>query len=105
MVACICGVYGASFKSVDIVLMGIFGVIGYLLRKFRFDLPVLVMGVVLGDRIEMSFRRAMSISEGELSVFFKSSFSKFFIISAVVVIILQLAAWFLGFRTRPDDND
>ena len=104
MVACVCGVYGASFKPIDIVLMAIFGVIGYLLRKFQFDLPVLVMGVVLGDRIEMSFRRAMSISEGELSVFFKSSFSRFFIIAAVVVVALQLIAWLLGFRTRQGDK-
>jgi putative tricarboxylic transport membrane protein len=100
MVACICGVYGASFKPVDVVLMALFGVIGYVLRKLRFDLAILVMGVVLGDRIEMSFRRAMSISEGELSIFFKSSFSKFFIIAAVVVILVQLSTWLLGFRAR-----
>jgi len=104
MVACICGVYGASFKSIDIVTMAIFGVIGYLLRKFKFDLPILVMGFVLGDRIEMSFRRAMSISEGELSVFFRSSFSKFFIIAAVVVIVLQLIAWLLGFRRGQQED-
>jgi putative tricarboxylic transport membrane protein len=84
--------------------MGIFGVIGYLLRKFRFDLSILVMGFVLGDRIEMSFRRALSISDGELSIFFKSSFSKVFFISAVVIVVLQLAAWLLGFRVKPDDK-
>ncbi len=105
MVTCICGVYGTSFKAVDIVTMAIFGVIGYLLRKFKFDLPILVMGFVLGDRIEMSFRRAMSISEGELSVFFKSSFSKVFIIAATVVIVLQLFAWVLGSRRGQHQDD
>lgn len=104
MVTCICGVYGVGFKSLDVAMMGIFGVIGYLLRKFRFDLSILVMGFVLGDRIEMSFRRALSISDGELSIFFKSSFSKVFFISALVIVILQLAAWLLGFRVKPDDK-
>lgn len=105
MVTCICGVYGTSFKAVDILTMAIFGVIGYLLRKFKFDLPILVMGVVLGDRIEMSFRRAMSISEGQLSVFFQSSFSKVFIIIAGVVVVLQLFAWAMGFRRGQSQDD
>jgi putative tricarboxylic transport membrane protein len=100
MVACICGVYGASFKAVDIVLMALFGVVGYVLRKFEFDLAILVMGVVLGDRIEMSFRRAMSISEGDLAIFFKSGFSKLFIIAAGGVVLLQLGSWLLGLRAR-----
>jgi putative tricarboxylic transport membrane protein len=104
MVACICGVYGASFRSVDILVMAIFGVIGYLLRKFQFDLAILVMGVVLGDRIEMAFRRAMSISEGDLSIFFKSSYSKFFVFSAIAVVVLQLGAWLIQVRKQPGDK-
>jgi putative tricarboxylic transport membrane protein len=104
MVISVCGVYGASFKSIDIVLMVVFGLVGYLLRKFHFDLPMLVMGVVLGDRIEMAFRRAMSISQGDLLIFFKSSFSKVFIIAALVIIILQLTAWLLGFRVRQAED-
>ena len=88
----------------DIVLMGFFGLIGYLLRKFGFDLPILIMGVVLGDRIETACRRALSISQGDLLVFFQSSFSKIFIIAALAIVVLQLTAWLMGFRIRETES-
>jgi hypothetical protein len=90
--------------EMDIVLMGFFGLIGYLLRKFGFDLPILIMGVVLGDRIETACRRALSISQGDLLVFFQSSFSKIFIIAALAIVVLQLTAWLMGFRIRETES-
>jgi putative tricarboxylic transport membrane protein len=100
LVVCIVGVYGVSSNIVDIALVAIFGVVGYLLRKFRFDLAPLILAVVLGDRIELSFRRALTISEGSFWIFLKSSFSQVFLIAALLILVLQTIAWLFGFRVR-----
>ncbi len=103
LVISICGVYGVNSNPVDIVLVAIFGVIGYLLRKFKFDLSPLILAVVLGDRLELAFRRALTISEGSLWIFVKSSFSQVFVAALIIIIALQAAAWALGFRIRSKD--
>ncbi len=100
LVISVVGVYGVNSNPVDIGLIAVFGLLGYLLRKFRFDLAPLVMAVVLGDKIEMSFRRALTISEGSLWIFATSSFSAVFLAAAALILILQLIAWLFGFRIR-----
>jgi putative tricarboxylic transport membrane protein len=100
LVISIVGVYGINSNPQDIILLTFFGIIGYVLRKFRFDMAPLVLALVLGGKIEMSFRRALTTSEGSLLIFFKSSFSKVFVIAAVLILVLQLIAWLAGFRTQ-----
>ena len=98
IVVAICGVYGANFHSVDLLTMAIFGAIGYILRKFEFDLGALIIGVVLGDKIEMSFRLSLAISEGSLGIFFRSTFAKIFVVSILILTLLQIIVWIFGFR-------
>jgi putative tricarboxylic transport membrane protein len=100
LVVSIVGVYGVNSNPVDIALIGVFGLIGYVLRKFKFDLAPLIMAVVLGDKIEMSFRRALTISEGSWGIFVQSSFSAVFLGAAALIVGLQLVAWLFGFRVR-----
>jgi putative tricarboxylic transport membrane protein len=100
LVVSIVGVYGVNSNPVDIALIGVFGLIGYVLRKFKFDLAPLIMAVVLGDKIEMSFRRALTISEGSWGIFVQSSFSALFLGAAALIVGLQLVAWLFGFRVR-----
>jgi putative tricarboxylic transport membrane protein len=104
LVISIVGVYGVNSNPVDIILLAFFGIIGYVLRKFRFEMAPLVLALVLGDKIEMSFRRALTTSEGSLWIFFKSSFSKVFLIAAVLILALQLIAWLAGFRTQEKEK-
>jgi len=101
----ICGVYGSNSNPVDIIIMAVFGFIGYILRKFRFDLAPLVMALVLGEKIELSFRRSLAISEGNLWIFFKSSFSKIFLTALLIIVLLQIVAWFFGFRINKQNED
>jgi putative tricarboxylic transport membrane protein len=100
LVVCICGVYSVSFRSFDIVIMVVAGIIGYILRKFSFDLATLIMGIVLGDRIELSFRRALATSGGDFMIFIKSSFSQIFLAAVLLILVLQLGAWLMGFRIK-----
>jgi putative tricarboxylic transport membrane protein len=102
LVISICGVYGINSNPVDIVIMALFGIIGYLLRKFGYDMAPLILAVVLGDKIEMSFRRALTISEGSFWIFMKSSFSKIFLIAVLVIVVLQVVALLAGYKVREE---
>jgi len=46
-----------------------FGVLGYAMRKLRYDSAPLVLALVLGPMMERSFRESMMISRGDLAVF------------------------------------
>ena len=65
-------VYAVNGSSFDLVLMTLFGVAGYVMRKLDFPLAPVVLGLVLGPLMEKNLRRAMSLSGGEWSVLFDS---------------------------------
>jgi len=68
----IVGVYVINGSEFDLILMLVFGVIGFLMRKTGFPLAPLVLGLVLGGLIEVNFRRALTYSYGDFSTFYES---------------------------------
>ena len=65
-------VYAVNQSAFDLVLMTLFGVVGYLMRKLEFPLAPVVLGLVLGPLMERNLRRAMALSGGEWGVLFDS---------------------------------
>jgi putative tricarboxylic transport membrane protein len=94
------GVYSVSASVLDIWLMAAFGLVGYLLRKFGFDVAPLLLAVVLGDRIEVALRRALTISDGDYWILVHSAFSKIFVGAVLVLVLLQGIAWYFGFSRK-----
>jgi len=70
IVICAIGAYTVHNSMFDVWMMLVFGVVGYVFKKLNYPLAPLVLAIVLGDRAESSFRQAMLVSQGELSVFF-----------------------------------
>jgi putative tricarboxylic transport membrane protein len=54
----------------DVFIMIIFGVIGYLFRKFEYEGAPLVLAFVLGPLLDLNLRQALLISEGSFVAFF-----------------------------------
>jgi putative tricarboxylic transport membrane protein len=54
---------------VDLVLLYAIGAIGYVMRRFDFPAAPVIIGMILGPLAEQNFRQAMTISQGDLSVF------------------------------------
>lgn len=97
----IVGVYAVSASVLDIWLMLAFGVTGYVLRKFDFDTAPLIMAVVLGDRIEVSLRRALIISNGDYGILISSVFSRFAILAVLVLLLgIGVGGYFRLVRSR-----
>jgi putative tricarboxylic transport membrane protein len=94
------GIYSVNSNEGEIVIMGIFGLIGYVLRKAKFDPAPLLLAIVLGDRMEVSLRRALTISNGDWWILVQGGMSKIFIGAVVLLAVLQSAAWYFGFRRK-----
>lgn len=91
------GVYAIHSTTFDLVLMVALGILGYLLRKLHFPLSALILGYVLGELMESSLRRALSISQGDLSVLFHGNITK---VLWVLVIFMVLLPIYRNFRSK-----
>jgi putative tricarboxylic transport membrane protein len=72
LVICAIGAYTVHNNSFDVVMMLVFGVAGYLLKKCNYPLAPLVLAIVLGDKAEEAFRQSLLISQGSITVFWSN---------------------------------
>ena len=64
---CLIGVYSVNASLLDLLLLAIFGFIGYVLRQAGFQVAPLILALVIGPMIETSLRQALKISGGNLA--------------------------------------
>jgi putative tricarboxylic transport membrane protein len=69
---CIVGVYLVNNSIVDVWIMLIMGVAGYLLRKLDFDPAPLVLGLVIAPTFELSLRQSLVMSNGNWGILFST---------------------------------
>ena len=67
---CVIGAYSINYRTFDILVMTLFGLAGYLLRRFDYELTPLVMAFVLGPMFETSLRQAIIISNRNINFIF-----------------------------------
>jgi putative tricarboxylic transport membrane protein len=63
----IVGSFGTDYSLVDVWIMVGFGILGYILRKYKFPVTPVILALVLGGILEENFRRALIISNGNYS--------------------------------------
>jgi putative tricarboxylic transport membrane protein len=88
VVICAIGAYTVHNAMLDIWLMMLFGLIGYLFKKLDYPLAPLVLALVLGDKAEDSFRQAMLLSQGELSILWSNA-----LVGSISTLALVLLLW------------
>lgn len=91
------GVYALNGTTFDLMLMVGVGVIGYFLRKMDVPMAPMVLGVVLGNMMEQNLRRALSITNGDLSILFQSGITIGLWVAAILVAVVP-PYW--RYRTR-----
>jgi putative tricarboxylic transport membrane protein len=87
---CLIGSYVNNNTMFEVFTMLLFGLIGYLIIKFGYSLPCLVIGFVLGGMIETNFLRAMMFDQGDLTPFLTRPFSLVFLVLTALSIFF---AW------------
>ena len=94
------GVYAVHSTTFDLLLMVGLGVLGYIMRKMHFPMSPLILGFVLGEMLEQNLRRALSISNGNLSILWDSSVAKVLLAMAIMVIVVPPVLRLLRRRQR-----
>ncbi len=69
---CVVGSYAIHNNYVEVVIMMIFGVIGYLARKFDLNAAAIVLGLILGPIGEKGLRRSLMLNDGDPSILFST---------------------------------
>lgn len=99
---CIVGVYEVSHSIVDVWIMLIMGVIGYLLRKFQFDPAPLVLGLVVAPIFEQSLRQSLIMSNGNYMIFLGRPIALGLLIVSASLLALSAYAYFMHRRDWRD---
>jgi len=101
LMVCLVGVYSTNSASTDVLLAVMFGVVGYILRRYGYDLGIVILAYVLGGIFERSVRRALAISDGDLAIFVSTPLTiAFAVITAILVVIAFIPRRVIGPRTE-----
>ena len=95
------GTYGISNSPIDLVLLYLLGGVGFLMRRFDFPTAPVVIGMILGPLAEQEFRRAMTISAGDYSVFFTHPLSATLLALAFIGLVGPKLYGLITHRLRP----
>jgi putative tricarboxylic transport membrane protein len=94
------GVYSLANSLVDVLIMYVIGVIGFFMRRYDFPVGPMILGVILGPMLEAQFRRALQISQGDLTVFFTRPISAILLLTAVAALVLPYLPALFGHGRR-----
>ena len=86
------GVYAARNNLSDIYQVAFFGVLGAACLLLRFPLAPIVLGYVLGPMLEENIRRALTISQGDLTTFISRPISATFVAVSAILVAFQIFA-------------
>jgi putative tricarboxylic transport membrane protein len=90
LLLCIIGSYITNNNPYDVIIMVVFGLVGYLMKKFNYEAAPLVLALVLGPMMERAFQRSLLLSEGGFEIFFTRPISASFLILALVILLSPL---------------
>lgn len=85
------GTYGISRSVFDLVMLYGIGIAGFFMRRYDFPTSPVIIGMILGPLAEQQFRRAMTMSHGDLSVFLTRPISATLLTIAVLALVLPIA--------------
>lgn len=99
LLVAVCGVYSVRTSMFDVGVAVVFGILGYMLRKARFDLGPFILGFILGPILEVQFRRTMRISDGHIGIFLERPLT---FIVALIILTAVVSALVNKFRARQE---
>jgi len=97
------GAYAANTSAFDLWLLLIIGGLGFFMRRFGLPVVPAIIAIILGPVAEEQLRRALQISDGELSGLINTPFSK--VVYAIVVLLLVVPVVIDRMRSRRGDGD
>jgi TctA family transporter len=82
------GVFSLSNNPFDVLLMALFGLLGYICVKLECEPAPMILGFILGPLMEENLRRAMLLSRGDALVFFQKPISATFLVISIILLVI-----------------
>jgi putative tricarboxylic transport membrane protein len=99
---CLIGAYCLNNQIADLMIMLIFGGVGYLLRYFEYETTPLILAFVLGPMIEDSLRQSLMLSGGTFSLFLTRPIAGFFLLATVFILFSKVLRQVVPKKTGKD---
>lgn len=84
------GAYATNNDLLNVWIMLLFGVVGYLMKIYHFSIASLILGIVLGPLMETSLRRQLLINNGEFLSLFHSPITIILLVISVLIIVVPI---------------
>jgi len=81
------GSYAVNADPLDLVILLVLGLLGFVMRRYGWPVAPAVIGLILGPVAETNLRRALGISDGDLSTLVDTWFSRVVLLVAVLAVI------------------
>jgi putative tricarboxylic transport membrane protein len=87
---CLIGTYSVNNSSVDLFLMILFGIVGYLMKKIGYEGAPLILAFVLGPMLEQALRQSLLMSRGNFMIFINRPISAGLLGIALILLLSTL---------------
>jgi putative tricarboxylic transport membrane protein len=95
---CLIGAYSINNNVVEVIIMVIFGIVGYILRKVDFEPAPLILAFVLGPLVETNFRQSLIMSNGEFSIFLERPISALALLVSLLIFLSTVLSYYRSYR-------
>lgn len=100
LIFCLVGSYTINSNEYEVLIMLIFGAVGYVMRKTEFPQAPLVFALVLGPIMENALRQSLLHSRGKFSIFFTRPISLILIVAGIMILLIPLLSRVRGQRAK-----
>ena len=102
LIFCLLGAYSVDNNPADVLVLVIFGLLGYGMRKLRFEAAPFVLAFILGPILEVAVRHSLVLSRGSLKIFLQRPIALVFLCIAACFFLSPLFSYLLkGRRVLP----
>lgn len=99
---CLIGSYSLNNNIVEVMIMILFGIVGYLMKKFEYEGAPLILAFVLSPLLENALRQSLIMSHGSFAIFLTRPISLVFFIVSIFLLVSPLMP---GLKKRPKGGD
>jgi putative tricarboxylic transport membrane protein len=89
-IACLVGSYAINNVLYDLVICAVFGFIGYIMIRYDFPVAPMVLAQILGGMMESNYRRAMTMSRGDPTIFLRRPITVVILVLAVFTTVVAI---------------
>jgi putative tricarboxylic transport membrane protein len=95
------GVYSINNSIFDIMLVMIFGVLGFYMKRTDYKPAPLIVGLVLGPTLERGLTQGLIIANGDIWSFFMRPIAGTILVVALVLISYNVVNWLIAIKNKP----